>query len=200
MSMKKYLSTVVLTLLLLHIWQPVQAQDDISVELGGTEAKSVAKARSIGYTNTVSPIALGVGTVAITDNNTFETVGAGLAVYGLIIGPSTANFHVEDYKRGALGAVVRGVGAFLMADATREIFGDDFADALTIDDRKVSLTDTKILIGEVLILGSMVYNIVSAKASVREYNRRSRFSLKIDSEQINFKNKTAPMLTAQIRL
>ncbi|WP_171032805.1 hypothetical protein [Fodinibius saliphilus] len=196
--MEKYHSTLLFTLLFVCIGLPLQAQNDITVEVGDEDAKSISKARSIGYTNTVSPIALGIGTVAITENNTLETAGAALAVYGLIVGPSTANFHVEDYKRGGLGVAIRGVGAFLMADATREIFGNDFADALTIDDKEVSLTDTKILIGEVLILGSIVYNIVSAKASVREYNKQSRFSFKINSEQIN--NKIAPMLTAQLKL
>lgn len=176
-----------------------QGQSEVSVNTAADEIKTTSKARSIAFTNTLSPIALGLGTVTWSENNTIETAGAVLAVYGLIMGPSTGNFYAEDYQRGTIGMAARTVGAYLMADATREIFGNDFADALTIDDKKVSLTDTKVLIGGVLVLGSMVYNILSTQASVEEYNNsRSRFSVRFNPDIIN--NKVAPMLTAQIRL
>lgn len=184
--------------LLLAVTLHSSAQSNISVQVGGDELKSASKARTIALTNTLSPVGVGLGSVALFENNTIQTVGAALAVYGLVVGPSTGNFYAEDYKRGAFGMLVRGTGLFLMVDATREIFGNEFADALKIDDQKVSLTDTKILIGEVLVLGSIAYNILSTQASVEEYNNRNaRFGLRIDSRQIN--DQLAPVLTATYR-
>lgn len=197
--MKKQLLSIAVLLLLLATPFLSYGQSEISVNARPDGLKSVSKARSISFSNTLSPIGLGVGTVALTENNTLETVGASLAVYGLLMGPSTGNFHASDYKRGGLGMAARGVGVYLMADATREIFGNDFADALTVDDKKVSLTDTRILIGGALIVGSIIYNIASINASVQKYNKnRGRFTFHLDSEVVD--RKVAPMLTAQIKL
>lgn len=197
--MKKYLLSFAVLSLLLGLPYLCYGQSEISVNARPDGFKNASKARSIAFTNTLSPIGLGMGTVALTENNTLETVGASLAVYGLLMGPSTGNFHVSDYKRGGLGVAVRGVGMYLLADATREVFGNDFADALTVDDQKVSFRDTKIIIGGVLVVGSILYNIASINASVQEYNEnRGRFTLQLDSEVVD--RKVAPMLTAQIKL
>jgi len=164
---------------------------------GGENLKSASKARSIALTNTALSIGTGIGMVALFENNTAKTIGGILGLYGVIIGPSTGNFYANDYPRGFAGAGVRVIGAFLMADGTSELFGREFADALGVDDRDVSLTDTKILIGEALILGSMIYNILSVDKSVAEYNNSSRrFAINVKSTVIN--DTVAPVLTANI--
>ncbi len=198
--MKKQLLSIGFLLALFISPFQSHAQDDntTTVRLGEGDIKSASKARSIGYSNTLTPMGVGMGAINLFENNTVEKIGAGFTVYGLLVGPSTANFYGDDYKRGMLGMLVRGVGGYLMVDASREIFGDDFADALGVDNKKVSLTDTKILIGETLILGSIVYNILSAKASIREFNNRSKVSVRLDSKSIN--HKVTPMLTARIQL
>lgn len=197
--MKKILAISTFTILSLGFAITAFAQSSVSVNTRPGGLKSVSKGRTVAITNTLSPLALGLATVSISENNTLETAGAALGVYGLIVGPSTGNFYAGDYQRGGLGMAVRGIGAFLMADATREIFGNDFADALTIDDKEVSLTDTKILIGEVLVVGSMIYNIITVQNSVQQYNRSTgRFSLNLDSERIQ--DKVAPVLSATIPL
>lgn len=196
--MKKPLIFFVFLSLLLSLSIQTQAQSTVSVNVGGDESKSASQARSIALTNTVSSIGVGVATVAMFENNTIETAGAALGVYGLIMGPSTGNFYAKDYKRGMIGMAARTVGAYLMVDATREIFGNDFADALTVDDREVSLTDTKILIGEALVLGSLLYNIFSTNASVEQYNQGRGYSIRFDANSVH--DTVAPVLTAQIRL
>ena len=198
MKNHQFLFGLITLLLFVGLTHQGRAQSNISVQIGGDGLKSASKARSIALSNTLSPIGLGLGSVALFENNTIQTVGSALTVYGLVVGPSTGNFYAEDYKRGAFGMLVRATGAFLMVDATREIFGNDFADALKIDDKKVSLTDTKILIGEVLVLGSIAYNILTTGASVEEYNSsRASLGFRLDSRRIN--DKVAPVLTATYR-
>lgn len=198
--MKKWISFYGFLMIFLAVSVQSRAQGNIRVNAPAQGVKSVSKARSIALTNTLSPMGLGIGSVVFFENNTFETAGAALAVYGLVVGPSTGNFYAEDYQRGALGMAVRTAGVFLMADATREIFGNDFANALTVDDKEVSLLDTKILIGEVLVLGSIIYNVVSTQASVNKYNTsRARFSLQLQPADL-IGDKVAPVLTAKVRL
>jgi len=195
---KQLLSCGFLLLFLIGSFQSHAQDNTTTIRIGEGDIKSASKARSIGYSNTLTPMAVGLGAIKLSDNSTVEKIGAGFTVYGLLVGPSTANFYGSDYMRGMLGVLVRGVGGYMMIDASREIFGNDFADALGVDQKEVSLTDTKILIGEVLVLGSIVYNILSAKASIREYNNRSKMSVRLDSENIN--NKMTPVLTARIQL
>jgi hypothetical protein len=174
-----------------------QAQSEIAVNRQ-EGLKNASKARTIAISNTALSIGTGAAAVSLFDNNTVEKVGAILGVYGVILAPSTGNFYASDHPRGVIGMGARAVGAYLMVDATNEIFGRDFADALGVDNKSVSLTDTKILIGEALVIGSMIYNILSTKASVEEFNeRKQNFAVNVTPFVIN--EKVAPVLTASIR-
>ncbi|HEX6981477.1 MAG TPA: hypothetical protein VF181_01845 [Balneolaceae bacterium] len=197
---KRFLLTAIIIFLFGFPFQ-LLAQKQLSFNLKGQmlideDLKSVSQARGIAFTNTLLPIATGVAAVALFDNNTVQSIGVITTVYGLVMGPSTGNFYANDYGRGFAGLAARAAGVYLMADATREIFGDEFANALGIDDKKVSLTDTKILIGELLVLGSTLYNIISAKASVDEYNSKQRVTVNISSAQVS--NQQVPLLTATV--
>lgn len=186
---------------LLFLTLPVYVQGQ--PELGRqVEAKNVSQARSLAATNTLMPLAVGVGTVALIENGTLQTAGAALAVYGLSVGPSTANLYANDYARGMLGILARAGGAYLMQDATSEIFGRRFADALNVDNKEVSLTDTKILIGEILIIGSIVYNFVSAKQSVDQYNaaRGARIRVSVEPFGGPFSPGITPVIKGRIPL
>lgn len=179
----------------------VQAQGNVEINrpMSDDELKSVSEARNIALTNTLMPLATGLGTVALFENNTIQTVGAVMAVYGIIMGPSTGNFYAQDYGRGAAGLAARSVGAYLMVNATSEIFGRTFANSLNVDNKSVSLTDTKMIIGEVLILGGTVYNLLSAKTSVEQYNSGTqRFALRVTPSIVG--DQVTPMLTARINL
>lgn len=171
-------------------------------ELGGdrNETKSVTQARGIAATNTLMPIALGVGTVALFDNHKVQTIGAAITIYGLALGPSTGNLYADDYTRGMLGLLVRAAGGYLLQDATSEIFGRKFADALQVDTRDVYIDDTKVIIGGSLVLGSLVYNFVTAKNSVDEFNaaRGSRIKVTVEKPQGPFSNRYVPVLGASI--
>lgn len=159
--------------------------------------KTVSEARSLSATNTLMPLGLGMASVALVNNNTVQTVGAAMAVYGIIMGPSSGNFYAVDYPRGSIGMAVRLVGGYLMKNATSEIFGHRFANSLQFDNKDVSLTDTKILIGEGLVVGSMIYNFLTAKKSVEEYNNgKKRFSFNVTPSAVG--KKVAPLLTARI--
>lgn len=175
-----------------------QSEVDINRILTGGQTKTVSQARSIALTNTVLSIGTGIGAVAFFENKTIKTTGAYLAVYGIVVGASTGNFYAEDYPRGVIGMGARTVGAILMVDATREIFGHKFANTLSVDDQQVKLTDTKMLIGEAFLLAGLVYNLVSVNQSVEEYNSGKRsFTLNVTPEVVN--NDVAPVLTASFR-
>lgn len=170
-------------------------------ELGGSrmETKTVQQARGLAVTNTLMPVAVGVGSVALFENNTVQTIGAAMAVYGLVVGPSTGNMYANDYTRGAMGVLARAAGGYLMADATSEIFGRSFADALNVDNEDVTLTDTKILIGEALIIGSIIYNILSVRNSVEEYNAAhgQRIRISVEPSEGPFSNNFTPVLSGK---
>ena len=185
---------------LLGISFSADAQSEISISrpFGNDQRKTVSKARSIALTNTALSIGAGVTAVALFDNNTIQKTGAYLTLYGIVAGASTGNFYAEDYPRGVIGMGARAVGTILMVDATREIFGQRFANTLGVDDKDVSFTDTKMLIGEGLILAGLIYNIISLDASVREYNTGGRnFSVNITPAVVD--EEVAPVLTASLR-
>lgn len=195
--MKKQIFFTCSLIFLMFISFQVQAQSEISVNRQ-EGLKNVSKARTIAISNTVLSVATGLAAVSLFDNHTIEKTGAILGAYGVIVAPSTGNFYASDSPRGVIGIGARAVGSYLMIDATREIFGRDFADALGVDNKSVSLTDTKILIGEVLILGSIIYNVLSTKASVEQYNAGNKsFNVNVSSAVID--GKINPTLTASIR-
>lgn len=146
---------------------------------------------------TLIPVALGVGAATLIENNTVETTASLLAVYGLIMGPSTGNFYAKDYLRGMLGVAVRLGGGYLILDATRELAGDDVADALGWDDKNISLTDTSVLVGGGIILGSTLYNILSSKASVNRFNEKQGYRVQLMPAVYN--GKVLPMISGTIR-
>jgi hypothetical protein len=192
--------TILFFCLLFGITFSADAQSEVSINrpFGNDQRKTVSKARSISLTNTALSIGAGVTTVALFDNNTIQKAGAYLALYGVVAGASTGNFYAEDYPRGVIGMGARAVGTLLMVDATREVFGQRFANTLDVDNEEVSLTDTKMLIGEGLILAGFIYNIISLSASVKEYNSGGRnFSINITPAIVN--DEVAPVLTASLR-
>lgn len=159
--------------------------------------KSVDEARSQAIAGTLIPVAMGIGSTLLFENKTIETTGSVMAVYGLVMGPSMGNFYARDYLRGMLGVAARVGGGYLMLDATRELAGNDVADALGWDDEAVKLTKTKVLIGSGLILGSAIYNIVSAKASVHRYNEKKGYIIGVVPGVHH--NEVIPMVTASVR-
>lgn len=167
-------------------------------ELGRSRyLKSVSEARNRALTGTVLPVATGVLATKVFKSETVQTIGASLAVYGLIMGPSTGNFYAEDYLRGSLGAAVRlGVGYYLLRDATRELMGKQVSESLGWDNKDVEITDTRFLIGAGVFLGSMVYNVLSSKASVKEFNRSKGYALRLSGEEIE--GKAIPVITASL--
>lgn len=159
--------------------------------------KSVSEARNRSLTNTILPLVSGLTTVTVFHDNRIETVGATLAIYGLVMGPSGGNFYAEDYLRGGLGVLARaGIGYFLLLDATRELMGKEVAESMTWDNKDVNLTDTKVLIGATAFLGTMVYNVLSSKASVNEYNRSKGYTVHLSGENIG--GEILPVLSARV--
>jgi len=176
----------------------VKAQNHISITANRNEhTKTVSEARTLAFTNTFMPMAVGMGSVALFNNKTVQSIGAVMTVYGIIMGPSTGNFYANDYARGGLGMVTRLVGAYLMKNATSEIFGQRFSNSLNIDNKKVKLGDTKILIGAGLVVGTAIYNFISASKSVKEFNKsKKRFSLNVTPSVVG--KKVSPLLTARV--
>lgn len=159
--------------------------------------KYVDEARTRAMAGTLVPMALGIGTASLVENSTIERVASYAAVYGLVMGPSLGNFYARDYARGILGLAARLGGGYLLLDATQELAGRDVADGLGWDDKSVSLTDSRVLIGGGIILASAVYNVISAKASVNRYNRNTGYTIALAPATVN--NEIVPLLTANIR-
>lgn len=159
--------------------------------------KTVSEARSISLINTVLSVGAGLTSVAVFENPTVKKVGAYTTIYGILLGPSTGNFYAEDYPRGAVGLGARAIGSILMVDATREVLGNEFGDVLNIDDKEVSLNDTKVLVGGSFVLAGFIYNLISLNRSVDEYNSANQnMTVNVNSELIN--NEVTPVLTARI--
>ncbi|MGK7369399.1 MAG: hypothetical protein ACNS64_04225 [Candidatus Halalkalibacterium sp. M3_1C_030] len=144
------------------------------------------------------PLITGLTAANLVENKTVKTLGSALAIYGLVMGPSGGNFYAEDYLRGGLGVAARaGVGYFMLLDATREIMGKEVAESMTWDNKDVDLTDTKVLIGAGVFLGSMVYNVLSSKASVNEFNRSKGYQVVFSGEQVG--KEVIPVMSARFR-
>lgn len=158
--------------------------------------KYVDEARTQAIAGTLVPVVLGLGTAWLVENNTIEKAASFSAVYGLVIGPSFGNFYAKDYLRGMLGVAARLGGGYLLLDATRELAGNDVADGLGWDNKSVSLTSARTLIGGGIILGSAIYNIVSSKASVNRYNEQQGYVAGIVPTV--HQGKIIPMFTASI--
>jgi hypothetical protein len=159
--------------------------------------KYVDEARTQAIAGTLVPLALGIGTASLVENNTVKKTASFAAVYGLVLGPSLGNFYAKDYARGMLGIAARMGGGYLLLDATRELAGKDVADGLGWDDKSVSLTDTRVLIGGGIIIASAVYNVISAKASVESYNRNTGYTIGLAPVIVN--DQTVPLVTANIQ-
>jgi hypothetical protein len=159
--------------------------------------KSVSEARNRALTGTLVPIATGVAATKLFKSEGLQTTGAALAVYGLVMGPSIGNYYAEDYMRGTLGALVRaGVGYYMLLDATRELMGEQVSKSLGWDKKDIELSDTPVLIGAGIFIGSMVYNVISSKNSVNEYNSSMGYGMQLEGKRIG--DKTVPVLTAKV--
>ena len=170
-------------------------------ELGGSrnQLKNVSQARNIALNNTVTPILLGLAANYVLNNDTFEKAGAYLIVYGILAGPSGGNFYAEDYLRGSLGVLARaGAGYFFLQDATREVLGKDVSKSLGWDKKSVSIEDTEVLIGAGIMLGSMIYNVISAKASVEKHNRELGYNVRLNPNIRQQQGRYVPMISATI--
>lgn len=159
---------------------PVLSYAQAELGRGRQSMKTTSEARGIAFSNTVLPVLTGLGSVWLFEGNTVRKVGSALAMYGLTVGPSTGNFHAEDYVRGSLGIITRVGAGLVLKNTTREIFGSDVADAMGWDNKEVSLSDTDVLIAGGVFVGSMVYNIISAKASVERYNSQNGYSIQMN--------------------
>ncbi|MFH5831215.1 hypothetical protein [Halalkalibaculum sp. DA384] len=192
------LSTVVLALSIFAAASVARAQPETGGFMPDGQVRSENQAVSQALINTIMPIGVGYGAVKLFDGNTAETLGASLAIYGLVVGPSSGNFYANDYLRGGLGALTRLGAAFLLQDATSEVFGREFADALGVDNSSVSFSETNIVVGSTLMVGTIAYNIITAPVSVREYNREMGYTMEIQS--LPGTGRAAPVITARIHL
>ena len=191
--MKIYKWLVLFLYILFWLPETVLAQPEIG---RSRYMKSVSEARNRALTNTILPLVTGITAAKVFKGDKMQTAGALLAVYGLVMGPSGGNFYAEDYLRGGLGVAARAsMGYFLLLDATRELMGKDVAESLTWDNKDVKITDTKVLIGAGVFLGSMVYNVISSKASANEFNRSRGYRVSVTGEKIG--DEIVPVLSAK---
>lgn len=175
-----------------------QSEVEVSRTINSEALKSVSKARNIAAINTLMPMGTGLAAVSLFDDPIIQRAGAITTIYGLMVGPATGHFYASDYKRGLIGIAGRALGGFLMIEATRKIFGNNFGDALDTDKSEVSLSDRDILTGELLIIGSIIYNFWQVQTSVQEYNSQGIRNMQVSLEAV--KGRTVPVLTARFNL
>lgn len=176
--MRKDLTTCLV--LVLFALTPVLGFAQAEMGRSNQGMKTTSEARGIAVSNTVLPVLTGLGSVWLFEGKTARKVGSALAMYGLVVGPSTGNFHAVDYVRGALGISARIGAGLVLKNATREVFGSDVANAMGWDNKEVSISDTDILIAGGIFLGSIVYNIISTKASVERYNTQRGYNIQMN--------------------
>lgn len=194
--MKTVIKGILLTLLLItSISATGMAQRVNSVQQQEKKSESEAWRQSI--INTIMPVAIGYATARYVHSNFLRKVGGGLAVYGLIVGPSTGNFYANDGQRGMMGMLTRAAAGYVMKDATREILSSYIADPLGWDKKEVSLTSTRNLIAGSIFVASMVYNVISTRQSVKSYNR-SYAGVKLNVQPSYDPLTDTPLLTARI--
>lgn len=158
--------------------------------------KSEDEALKKAVVNTVIPIGLGYGVTRVFDGKTLRTLGASLSIYGMVLGPSYGNFYSGDFIRGIAGVAARVGAGIMLKDATREVLGDPAADALGWDDKKVSFSETRIWGGTLLMAGSALYNILSARKSARKFNNKL-LQLGADIEHLGGTGLEAPVVSAR---
>ncbi len=180
--MKKYGTAAATLVMVFCVLKMGWAQPEVG---NRPEIKSIDEARSIAFTNTVLPVIAGLAVNKLVKDPQVRTAGAALAVYGVMVGPSTGHFYAEDYLRGSLGIAARlGIGSLLLVDSTRELMGKQASESLGWDNKSVGYDDPKLLIGAGLFLGTVAYNFITVKASVEEYNRYPRYSFNIKAAEI----------------
>lgn len=160
--------------------------------------KKVDEARSLAITNTVLATGTGLLAASIFEGSTLKKAAGYLAIYGLMVGPSTGNFYAEDYTRGGFGALARAAaGIWLLKDATREVLGKNIEEVMPWEDEeKVKFADTKIWVGTTIVVGSAIYNFISAKQSVEEHNARLGYRFSMSAETVY--GEPYPVFTARI--
>lgn len=93
-------------------------------------------------------------------------------MYGLTIGPSTGNLYARDWKRGGIGAAVRGASFYLLIRSAFTCFSS--CDEATGDKAAVAG-----VVGVAGLMGSGIYNLVTMGKSVRAYNRRHKLAVSV---------------------
>lgn len=167
-----------------------------SLQIQSQSRKSEEEALKKAVVNTVIPIGVGYGVTRVFDNKTIRTLGASLSIYGMVLGPSYGNFYSGDFVRGLVGVAARVGAGVMLKDATREVLGDPAADALGWDDKKVSFSETRIWGGTLLMAGSALYNILSARKSARKFNNKL-LQLGADIKQLEGTGLSAPVVSAR---
>ncbi|KAB2880124.1 hypothetical protein F9K33_06490 [bacterium] len=137
--------------------------------------KSPSKAMKMALGHTLIPIGAGLGLMIIGDSNVEgirRVSGLTLLTYGGLVGPSMGNFYAKDYTKGGLGIGMRAIGTLMVASSIGK------AMAWGNDDEAEGPAPGEMMgtVGVLLVLGSTVWNIMSAPGSANTYNEKHGLS------------------------
>jgi hypothetical protein len=138
-------------------------------------AKSPSKAMYMALGHTLIPIGAGIGLMAMGDSNVegLQLIsGIAVLTYGGLVGPSMGNFYAKDYVRGGLGIAMRAIGTLMVWSSIGQAMAwgnDDEAEGPAPGETMGS-------VGVLLVLGSTVWNIISAPGSANAYNEKHGLS------------------------
>lgn len=172
-----------------------------SLNIADEDRKDSMVATKRALLNTFVPIGAGVLLARGFDQNLVETAGVLLIGYGLIYGPSQGNLYAEDSARGMVGIGIR-AGSIAVATfvslSTPAAFVGDVAEG-EINEKKYNSASAAILVSGLAFTGSMVYNLLTADKSAREYNKQHSGDVEVTlkTENLRYTQKAAPALTVK---
>jgi hypothetical protein len=143
---------------------------------GDSRAPGLLPAYSLALAATVLPLA---GAVILSDYTESEGIigtSAGLAIAGLLIGPSAGQFYAQSYKHAWLSSGVRLAGAFMGSVGFAAVLSDAYCGWDTeedVDCEDHSALGVTLLAGGVLTYaGGIVYSLVDTHRRVEDWPAR----------------------------
>lgn len=151
--------------------------------------------------HTFAPIGAGALMTGGFDHDLVETGGVILIGYGLIYGPSQGNLYAEDPARGMTGIAIRAgsvVLVYFLGASTIPSMVSDVADPDT-DNNYTGYEVATVLTG-MAFAGSMVYNLLTADNSAREYNEifSGNVEVNLKTKYLRYTKKSAPALSIKL--
>ncbi len=136
-----------------------------------TDARQLKRPlKALFYSLGCTFVPLGAGyLLALIEDQTCQTIGGAVGGFGLVVGPSMGNFYAHDGLKGGLGIGMRVIGVGMITAGLWDLIETVIEEGESGSGKYSAALITG---GTVLVMGSAVWNMVSAPFSARRYNAR----------------------------